>query len=1109
MIERSVIAPPGRRPVRADWDDPLWYKDAIIYEVHVRAFADSNGDGIGDFRGLTTKLDYLHDLGITAVWLLPFYPSPLKDDGYDIADYQAVHPSYGTVDDFRAFLDAAHDRGIRVITELVINHTSDQHPWFQRARRAPAGSVERDFYVWSDDPDRYSDVRIIFQDTETSNWAWDPVAGAYYWHRFFSHQPDLNYENPAVREGIHQALDFWLDIGVDGLRLDAIPYLYEREGTNGENLPETHEELKLLRRHVDERYPNRMFLAEANQWPEDTVAYFGDGDECHMAFHFPLMPRLFMSIQTENRFPIIDILDQTPPIPDVAQWAIFLRNHDELTLEMVTEEERDFMYRVYAADRRARLNLGIRRRLAPLLGNDRRKIELMNVLLYSLPGTPVMYYGDEIGMGDNIFLGDRNGVRTPMQWTSARNAGFSDANPQELYFPVIIDPEYHYENVNVDRQQANPNSLLWWTKRMLALRKRHPVFGRGRIEFLHPDNPRVLAFLRCDPDETVLVVANLSRHSQAVSIDLAAHVGSRVVELFGRTEFPQVADPPYTLSLGPYAFFWLELAAPVTETPSPAPSDLPEVVIDGAMTDLLGYDTTLSWTLQRHVAARSWYYDRFQPILGTEVSAVAQFGGDDDGWLLATVRLDYPEGEPATYVVPMVALWDVMPGAHDFPEHAAIARLRRGEQTGLLVDASWHAPAQADLLALLTGALGAEGTGVVARPGGSGVEVRPSDAADDSSEGHTLLLYDQELVLKLVRRLEPGINPDLEVRQFLTAHTPFVGLSPVVASLALTGRDGEMVLAILEPFIPNEGTAWGHVTDALRRFFEAVAMLPAAEREELVLPSDPLVKLAEATPSHPLASLIATDVAAAELLGSRTADLHLALASSLEDPAFRPEPFTTLYQRSLYQSLRSDVRQRLRTALRRDLSDDVRSAIKALVADEPALLACLQRVIDVKMTGVRIRCHGDYRLDEILFTGTDYVAFDFAGDATRPFSERRIKASPARDLAEMLRSYDYATRVALQAEVDAGVVSEEAVASVEVWGRAWYGWVGAAFLRGYLAGGGGRLLPESPANLQSLLDAYTLEKASRELLWEIDHRPDWVGIPLAAIAATIENEQRR
>src|SRR6201993_3822767 len=544
--------------------DPLWYKDAIIYELHVKTFCDSDGDGMGDFRGLMEKLDYLQELGVTALWLLPFYPSPLRDDGYDVADYYDVNPTYGTLDDFRAFLGAAHERNLRVIAELVINHTSDQNPWFQKSRRAVAAGTAaandpsynedlayRDFYVWSDTAEKYKDARIIFKDFETSNWAWDPLAKAYYWHRFYSHQPDLNFDNPAVHEAVKKVCDFWLSMGVDGLRLDAIPYLYEREDTNCENLPETHKFLHELRAHVDAKFPNRMLLSEANQWPEDAAAYFGNADEAHMSFHFPLMPRMFMALQMEDRFPIVDIMEQTPALPEGCQWALFLRNHDELTLEMVTDEERDFMYRAYAPHPRARINLGIRRRLAPLLGNNRRRIELMNGLLFSLPGTPIIYYGDEIGMGDNIYLGDRNGVRTPMQWSADRNAGFSRANPQRLYLPVIIDPEYHYEAVNVEAQQNNTHSLLWWMKRLIALRKQFKAFGRGTLEFLFPENRRVLAFVRAYEEERVLVVANLSRFAQCVELDLAKFQGMTPLEIFGKADFPPITERPYFLSLGP------------------------------------------------------------------------------------------------------------------------------------------------------------------------------------------------------------------------------------------------------------------------------------------------------------------------------------------------------------------------------------------------------------------------------------------------------------------------------------------------------------------------------------------------------------------------------
>jgi len=539
-------------------NDVLWYKDAIIYQVHVRTFHDSNGDGIGDFLGLEQKLDYLQELGISAIWLMPFFPSPLRDDGYDIADYDSVHPSYGTLEDFRKVLDSAHRRGIRVIIEMVLNHTSDQHPWFQEARSSQ-DNPRRDWYVWSDTDTRYKDTRIIFLDTEKSNWAWDPTSKSFYWHRFFSHQPDLNYDNPAVREQMWSVMKFWLEMGVDGFRLDAVPYLVEREGTNCENLPETHDILKELRRRLDEHFPGRMLLAEANQWPADLRPYFGDSDEFHMAFHFPLMPRMFMGLKLEDRKPITEILQQTPEIPPSCQWSLFLRNHDELTLEMVTDIERDYMYDMYAQNKTMRLNLGIRRRLAPLLNNDRRRIELMNAMLMSLPGTPIIYYGDEIGMGDNISLGDRNGVRTPMQWSGGWNAGFSIAETERLYAPIIHDPVYGYPAVNVASQRESEHSLFHWMRRIIAVRKSSPVFGRGSIEFLYPANHRILAYFRRLGNETVLIVNNLSIAAQAVELDLRRYKGNVLIEMFGNNLFPRVGDLPYLLTLGPYQSYWFRL----------------------------------------------------------------------------------------------------------------------------------------------------------------------------------------------------------------------------------------------------------------------------------------------------------------------------------------------------------------------------------------------------------------------------------------------------------------------------------------------------------------------------------------------------------------------
>src|SRR5688500_662468 len=762
-------------------DESLWYKDGIIYQTHVRAFFDSNGDGIGDFQGLTRKLDYLQDLGINILWLLPFYPSPLRDDGYDIADYTAVNPSYGTLADFKAFLKEAHRRGIRVVTELVINHTSDQHPWFQKSRRARPGSPWRDFYVWSDTPEKYTDARIIFKDFETSNWAWDPVANAYYWHRFFSHQPDLNFENPAVHEALMKALDFWMDMGVDAFRLDAIPYLFEREGTTCENLPETHQYLKRIRAHMDEKYPGRMLLAEANQWPEDSLPYFGDGDECHMAFHFPVMPRMYMSWAMEDRFPIIDIMSQTPPIPDNCQWAMFLRNHDELTLEMVTDEDRDYMWRTYAKDKEARINPGIRRRLAPLLDNHRGRIHLMNGLLFSMPGTPIVYYGDEIGMGDNIFLGDRNGVRTPMQWSGDRNAGFSRANPQRLFLPVIIDPEYHYETINVEAQMTNPSSLLWWMRRLIALRKHHPVFGRGDIRFLTPANAKVLAFLRTDEQEHVLVVANLSRFAQPVELDLSEFTGATPIEMYGNVRFPPVPERGgYTLSVGPHGFYWFLLEpAAAAAAEAPGTPDVQVATGDEALLDDPAFDRALTARLPRLLPTRRWFVSKARSIRNARVADRITFGpreGSETQRAVFLVDIEFTEGEPDLYALPLTATpadeW------HGSPAAEAGVFMRVGDASGRrwVVQDGMTDPEFARLL--LRCALDERTVaGRSLRLAGRRIAHDQSVASVDEltpkipehEQGNSSVVFGEPLILKLYRRLGEGTNTELAVGEHLTA----------------------------------------------------------------------------------------------------------------------------------------------------------------------------------------------------------------------------------------------------------------------------------------------------------------------------------------------------
>ncbi len=1104
-------------------DDPLWYKDAVIYEVHVRAFCDSDGDGIGDIKGLISKLDYLQDLGVTAIWVLPFYPSPLRDDGYDIADYNDVNPTYGTIQDVRTLIHEAHRRSLRVITELVCNHTSDQHAWFQRARQAKPGSSHRDFYVWSDTPEKYQEARIIFKDFERSNWTWDPVAGAYYWHRFYSHQPDLNFENPAVHKAMFRAMEFWLDMGVDGMRLDAIPYLYEAEGTNCENLPATHEFLKHLRRRMDATYPGRMFLAEANQWPEDLVAYFGDGDECHVAFHFSVMPRLYMAVYQEDRFPIIEIMRQTPAIPANCQWAIFLRNHDELTLEMVTEEERDYMYRVYAKDPQARINLGIRRRLAPLLGNHRRRIELMNGLLFSLPGTPVLYYGDEIGMGDNIYLGDRNGVRTPMQWTGERNAGFSKANPQRLYLPPITDPEYHYEMVNVENQSANQHSLLWWMKRLIALRKRYHAFGRGSLEFLQPENRKVLCFLRRHAGETILVVANLSRFAQAVELDMAEFKGMMLVELFGQVEFPPISERPYLITLGPHSFYWFHLApqriegvllnAPVSGEPS-------LMTIHAAHWDAIFYDgrqSRLEQVLPDFMRLRRWFGAKARTIKSVSIIDTIILPLPDDAGIayLALAQVQYTEGNAETYLLP-IAYADGERAQQLLTDsrHVVIARLRVGDDSnpGVLYDPlvdrvfclalrdlivdhrRLHSERGGELVGTPTKAL----RGLLSGLSDASLEPQPIRTEQSNSS----ITFGSHLIMKLFRKIDSGLNPDLEIGRFLTDERDFPHTPPVGGSIEYT-RSGEepLTLAVLQGFVPNEGDAWSYTLDILRSYFDTVLARP-----ELDPPDTPgtLVALLDASGADESAlagELVASYLERARLLGQRTAELHLALASGTGSD-FAPEPFSQLYQRSIYQGMRTLTVQTfdgLRTLLP-TLPESVRTEAKAALDSEDALLTRFQRIVGAKIVASRTRVHGDYHLGQVLFTGTDFMIIDLEGEPMRPISERRIKRSPLRDVAGMLRSFQYAAYSSSFSHTGDMAVTEEDAARLRRWADFWCFWVSAAYLGSYIKHAGeASFMPAARADLETLLEVYVLEKTVYELGYEMNNRPTWMSLPLSGI----------
>ncbi|HVR02168.1 MAG TPA: maltose alpha-D-glucosyltransferase [Polyangia bacterium] len=1080
--------------------DPTWFKDGIFYELRVRSFFDSNGDGIGDFAGVRSKLDYLQDLGVTAIWMLPFYPSPLRDDGYDIADYTEVHPDCGTVADFELVLEEAHRRNIRVITELVLNHTSDRHPWFRRAREAAPGSVERDFYVWSDTPDRYPEARIIFKDFEPSNWAWDALARAYYWHRFYAHQPDLNFENPAVHEALLAVVDFWFDKGVDGLRLDAVPYLYEADGTNGENLPATHAFLKRLRAHIDANYRDRMLLAEANQWPEDAAAYFGTGDECHMNFHFPIMPRMFMSLHMEDRFPILDIMAQTPPIPANCQWALFLRNHDELTLEMVTDEERDYMYRAYANDAEMRINLGIRRRLAPLVGNDRRKMELLDGILFSLPGTPVLYYGDEIGMGDNVFLGDRNGVRTPMQWSADRNAGFSRANPQRLILPITIDPEYHYEAVNVEAQQNNPSSRLWWTKRLIALRKQFRAFGRGSIEFLTPSNHRVLAFVRQLEDEVILVVANLSRFVQYVELDLSQWKGLHPVEVMGQTELPAIGELPYLLTLGGHAFYWFSLETPPSELETEAGAAYRPPVIEAVSEQALlhGPDrAALEEVLPGFLYTRRWFARRRHGLAATRIEDVIELPGIH----LLVLRLEYASAEPERFAIPLTTVTD----GRAPPPASIVAILRTAAGEATLVDTAEDGPSARALLAALVERRRLAGAAYTleATPF-SALEPPDADPVNlSANHAAAALRYGDRYLLKMFRRVEDGVCPELELTRFLNARAPALTPEVVGAFELRRGRAEPSTLAVLEAYVPNEGTAWTHAREELRRFFERVL----TRYRDAPPPAGPAQKPLEAARAEvpPLAGeVIGGYLDMAALLGRRTADLHLALSSDVVSPAFRPEPYVTLDRRSKYQSMRNLAGTTLRLLRERlpRLPAAMVAPARELTLHPERALKLFEPLLTQRLAAVRIRTHGDYHLDQVLSTGKDLVIIDLDGNAGEPLSDRRRKHSAFRDVAGMIRSFHYA---AASAALEPTIVREVDREAAAPWAAAWTLWISAAFLRAYLDACAGAPFVPSGDELPLVLDVHLAEKALQELRDELGSPAETAAIPLAALLELMDS----
>jgi maltose alpha-D-glucosyltransferase / alpha-amylase len=1076
-------------PVTVLDGDALWYKDAIIYQLHVKAFADSNNDGIGDFAGLTEKLGYLQDLGVTALWLLPFYPSPGRDDGYDIADYGAINRDFGTMKDFRRFIVEAKRRGLRVITELVINHTSDQHDWFKRARRSDPKSSARNWYVWSDTDQKYQGTRIIFTDTENSNWTWDSEAGQFYWHRFFSHQPDLNFDNPRVVSALVQVMKRWLDAGVDGFRLDAIPYLCERDGTNNENLPETHAIIKKFRAELDAYAKGKLLLAEANQWPEDVQEYFGRGDECHMAYHFPLMPRIYMAIAQEDRFPITDILRQTPDIPSNCQWALFLRNHDELTLEMVTDVERDYLWSTYANDPRARINLGIRRRLAPLMDNDRRKIELMNSLLLSFPGTPIIYYGDEIGMGDNIYLGDRNGVRTPMQWSPDRNGGFSRADPARLYAPTIMDPVYGYEAVNVEAQSRSLSSLLSATKRLISVRKSTLAFGRGTMTFIRPANRSVLAYVRQYKDEVILCVANLSRSAQATELDLSAWKDRIPLEMLGRTRFPAVGELPYMITLAPYGFYWFQLQER-DKSEHIAPSIVPEfetlVVPLGATWVSLARTRTVFErdVLPGHLARTRWYPDRAPEAINPTLTSAIPFCdiGDNRPWIAifeATQR-----GIPTRCILPMRIEW-VRFDRERYNPHA-LAAVRQGAREGTLLDVATDPIFVALLLRNLRHNLTIEENGLrLEFRATSRLADRPIREPEhirivETEKSNSTALIDNDYVVKLFRKLDPGVNPEIEVGRFLTEVVGFANTPAMLGYAELIEGNNKSAIATVHAFVENQGNTWTVTSAYLDRFVDEQRLLGTSEHA---------TESEEQTPYLRYMSQI----------GKRLAELHLALASNGELADFAPEPIRS-------KDVKLWIKDALGSAegvfgLLKQQRDTANASDRVLIDQALAQHACLydrlSELLPLDIEGLNIRYHGDFNLGQTLIAKDDIFIIGFEGQPHRPLAERRNKAPAARDVASLIRSIDYSATAALERALK---VAPDEHGKLGAALAEWRDRAAEAFLTAYRdAMTDRRLWPADPRAAEAMLNFFLVEKALHEIEYELAHRPDWLRVPLTGM----------
>ncbi|MEM6784459.1 MAG: maltose alpha-D-glucosyltransferase [Bacteroidota bacterium] len=1107
--------------------DPHWYKDAVIYELHVRSFFDANNDGYGDFAGLREKLPYLERLGVNTLWLLPFLDSPLKDDGYDTADYYTVLPVHGDLDDFKAFLDEAHERGMRVITELVLNHTSDQHPWFQEARNPD--SPKHDWYVWSETDDTYNDVRIIFTDTEVSNWSWDQQARKYYWHRFFSHQPDLNYDNPEVRETMKEVMFFWLDMGIDGLRLDAVPYLFEREGTTCENLPETIDYIVELRQAIEERYgPGKVLLAEANQWPEDTLPYFADGEGVQMAFNFPIMPRMYMALRRADRRPLVEMLKLTEDIPEDTQWAVFLRNHDELTLEMVTDEERDYMNNAYASDPRFRINVGIRRRLAPLLEGERRQIELMNALLLSLKGSPILYYGDEIGMGDDPFLGDRNGVRTPMQWAPDKNGGFSRAAPHRLFMPSIDRGRYSYEFVNVEDAESDAHSLLHFMRRLIGFRNQHAqVFGRGSMEILDLENPAVLAFIREHEGTKILVVANLSGQMQSCHLPVRDDLQGLVpVEMGSRTAMPPLGDTPYHLPLGPHGFFWFTLepaealaaralARPKSgETPSERPAEsalppLPSLRVREGVQNLLvptladkQARAAFERMLPSFIRRQRWFGAKDCAILDVRIADAVRIVRDPWPVYLSILDVtlkpaDGPERRD-TYLLPLAVRNEegVQTLLLERP-HAALTWLDLPEQRVLLYDAAVGPDFWLGLFRWWTS--GTKGRSLRGTYTGDAAEVvrrhTPKVARPLAGEqSNSAAILDGQFFVKLYRRLEQGVSPEVELLGHLTGSS-FPYVPALLGTITFTERGQDVSMGVIQQALPVDSDGWTFATDLVERFLGRI--------EGRVLPAEPAPL--DAWDRDNLPPWLETDAPEmaqlARTLGIRTAEMHQALATGTSD-TIRPEPGIPEGVQGLIDRVTAEM-QVTRTMLAEQaasLADTLPFALPS-DADWARLRARLDRLMEVETTREKIRIHGDYHLGQTLIADGDLYVLDFEGEPARSLDERRARDYAVRDVAGMLRSLEYAAYATLGTRMGDD--------DLRAWTDRLVRWCEALFRDAYHAVAEADPFAQPPSAREPMLWAYLLDKTLYEVRYELGSRPHWAWIPLRGLHRLLQSEPPR